>query len=133
MTLYIFSRLMIQKKKLSFDDEAYKIVLNTKCDPNKVPDKLKSLFAYINDPSRIEDEFIDSLNNRVQKFNTSDWRQKQMTLAHIMENAVEAEREKINTLIQVLIQAGRIEDLLRSTEDEEYQKQLLKELNLLED
>ena len=56
------------KNGLCFDDCRYTIVLNTKCDPSKVPEKLRPLFAYINDPNRVEDEFIQSIEERVQKF-----------------------------------------------------------------
>lgn len=38
--------------------------------------------------------------------------------------------EKINELIRLLIESGREEDLLRSTMDAEYQRQLLEELNI---
>ena len=124
------------KNQLYFDDDAYKIVLNTKCDPDKVPDKLKPLFAYINDPERIEDQFIESLNNRVRKFDTPDWRKKQMTLAHMLDQREEIGEargeERINALNQLLIKADRMDDLIRSTTDKEYQKQLLIEFNLLE-
>ena len=40
------------------------------------------------------------------------------------------ERERINMLIKQLSELGRIEDLVRSTTDEAFQQQLLKEFNL---
>ena len=99
-----------------------------------VPEKLKPLFAYINDPEQIEDEFIQSIEERVQRFNSREWRNKQMTLAHLMENAEERGRKegeaRVNRLNQLLIQAGRVEDLEKASKDEEYQKQLFVEFNL---
>lgn len=57
------------KNGLYFDDEAYTIVLNTRCDPEKVPDRLKPLFAYINDAEKVgDDPFIQDLDAQVQKF-----------------------------------------------------------------
>ena len=120
-------------KQLSFDDEVYKIVLNTKCDPDKVPEKLKPLFAYINDAECIQDEFIENLDNRVQKFNTPDWRKKQMTLAHMLDNAEAKGMKLVNELNKKLLESNRIEDLKKAMEDEAYQKQLLLEFNLLDD
>lgn len=38
--------------------------------------------------------------------------------------------EKINELIKLLMEAGRVEDLLRSAKDAEYQKRLLQELDI---
>ena len=56
------------KNGLYFDDSHYTIVLNTSCDPSKVPEQLRPLFAYINDLDRIEDEFVQAIEERVQKF-----------------------------------------------------------------
>jgi len=61
-----------------------------------------------------------------------------MTLAHLMENAEERGRKegriegeaRVNRLIQLLIQAGRVEDLEKASKDEEYQKQLFSEFDL---
>ena len=91
--VYFFQSFDI-KNGLYFDDFRYTIVLNTKCDSSKVPEKLRSLFAYINDPERVDDEFIQAIEERVQKFNSREWRNKQMTLAHLMENAEERGRKE---------------------------------------
>ena len=61
-----------------------------------------------------------------------------MTLAHLMENAEERGRkegrvegvERVNQLIQALIQAGRLDDLERASRDAEYQEELFEEFNL---
>lgn len=61
-----------------------------------------------------------------------------MTLAHLMENAEERGRkegraegvERVNQLIQALIQAGRLDDLERASRDAEYQETLFEEFNL---
>lgn len=57
------------KNELYFNDEAYTIVLNTRCAPEKVPERLKPLFAYINDASAVgDDPFIQELNKQVHKY-----------------------------------------------------------------
>ena len=65
-----------------------------------------------------------------------------MTLAHLMENAEERGRkegmkegraegvERVNQLIQALIQAGRLEDLEKASRDADYQERLFEEFNL---
>jgi len=122
------------KNNLPLDTEAYTIILNTSCNSKLVPERLKSLFAYINDPARIEEPFIQSIDNRVQEFNTTKWRRKQMTLEHIIDNEKEKTelltRERINRLNKKLIIEKRFDDLERATEDQEFQEQLLQEYNL---
>ena len=64
---------------MQFGDEAYSIILNTSCSPHKVPDSLKPLFEYINDPSKgVGDALVDHIDERVKKFNTHEWRRKHM-------------------------------------------------------
>ena len=47
-----------------------------------------------------------------------------------MERGIEYGIANSNTLIQILMGLGRLEDLLRSTKDAEYQKQLFREFNI---
>ena len=71
---------------LQFGDEAYSIILNTPCSPHKVPESLKPLFEYINDPSKgVGDALVDHIDERVKKFNTHEWRRKHMTLQELMD------------------------------------------------
>ena len=46
--------------------------------------QLKSLFAYINDPNEIQNEFIQHLDKRVQQYNFKGWRRIQVTLEHML-------------------------------------------------
>lgn len=46
------------------------------------------------------------------------------------KDGAKEDRERINTLNSLLLEAGRIEDLQRSTKDREFQEELLKEFNL---
>ena len=136
--VYYFQKFDV-KNQLPFDDAQYTIVLNTKCTLEKVPEQLKPLFAYINDSSQVNgDPFIQSLHKRVERFNTSDWRRKQMTLQELMdrkydrgkvEGRIEGE-SRVNRLNKLLIEAGRIDDLVKAADDMEFQEQLFKEFNL---
>lgn len=112
------------------NDDSHTIILNTACPLNKVPDKLKPLYAYINDSHSCDDEFIKELDSCVQKYNSPEWRQKQMTLEHIIEREKEIIAGKINRLNALLIESGRIDDLKKSTEDHEYQEKLFEEFGL---
>ena len=53
---------------LQFGDEAYSIILNTACSPHKVPESLKPLFEYINDPSKgVGDVLVNHIDERCKE------------------------------------------------------------------
>ena len=70
---------------MPLDDETFKIVLNTACTPSKVPEGLKALYEYINDPARNEGSaLVKAIDERVKKFNGPDWRWRQVTLEYMV-------------------------------------------------
>ena len=76
-----------------------KIVLNAACSPDKVPEKLKPLYAYLNDPRQSQvSPLTRMIDARVKKFNTDEWRRKYMTFEYMLK-----ERERIG------IEQGRAE------------------------
>lgn len=60
----------IRKNNLHFDDGTSKILLNTKCSPDRVPEKLRSFYAYINDPTKVGSKLIEGIDERVKEYNT---------------------------------------------------------------
>ena len=75
---------------LQFGDEAYSIILNTACSPEKVPEPLKALFEYINDPTKgFGDALVDDIDRQVSRFNTDEWRRRHMTLQELMDRNYE--------------------------------------------
>ena len=79
----------IRKNDLHFNDGTSKILLNTKCSPDKVPEKLKSFYEYINDPSKIDSKLVEGIDERVQKYNTPEWRERLVTLEYMIAEAKE--------------------------------------------
>ena len=74
------------KKGLYLKEDAYKIIINTACSPEKIPEHLRPFFAYINEPDAASGSaLVEKIDNRVQKYNTGEWRRKQMTLQELME------------------------------------------------
>lgn len=70
------------EKGLPFTDESYILILNTSCNPEKVPERLKALYAYINDPvNSFGDDLVERIDRQVEKYNGSEWRRAQMTLS----------------------------------------------------
>ncbi len=75
---------------LQFADEAYSIILNTACSPEKVPQPLKALFEYINDPTKGSgDALVEDIDRQVSRFNTDEWRRRHMTLQELMDRNYE--------------------------------------------
>ena len=79
----------IRKNDLHFNDGTSKILLNTKCSPDKVPEKLKSFYEYINDPSKIDSKLVEGIDERVRKYNTPEWRERLVTLEYMIAEAKE--------------------------------------------
>ena len=95
------------EKGLPLDDFSYKIVLNSSCAPEKVPEALKPLYAYLNDPhERLASSLTRRIDERVRKFNSDDWRRKYMTFEHMLN-----ERERKG------IERGRAEGRKESTRE----------------
>ena len=77
----------IRKNDLHFNDGTSKILLNTKCSPDKVSEKLRSFYEYINDPTKVGSELIEGIDERVQKYNTPEWRERLVTLEYMIAEA----------------------------------------------
>ena len=61
------------KKDLYLDDDTYKIIINTACSQEKVPDKLSSFFAYIQDPDTAHRSTLtEKIDKLVKKYNNED-------------------------------------------------------------
>ena len=83
------------EKSLPLKDLSYTIMLNTKCSPEKVPEVLKPFYEYLNDPKKNQaSELTRMIDERVRKFNSSEWRQKYMTFEYIL-NEQKRESEAI--------------------------------------
>lgn len=103
---------------MQIGDFSYKIILNTKCSPEKVPEKLKGFYEYIRNPETADKVgFIKELDDRVSKFDTEDWRVREVTLEELIDGkaAMEYERGLEQGMEQGLEQGhleAKIEDAL---------------------
>ena len=95
------------EKGLPLGDLLYTIVLNTKCSSEKVPKALKPFYEYLNDPKKNQaSELTRMIDERVRKFNSSEWRQKYMTFEYILN---EHRRESFAEGEAVGLERGRSE------------------------
>ena len=87
----------IRKNNLHFDDGTSKILLNTKCSPDRVPEKLRAFYAYINDPTKVGSKLIEGIDERVKEYNTKEWRERLLTLEYMIAEAKEEGLEQGRT------------------------------------
>lgn len=84
--VYFFER-YDKRNGLPLEDESYILILNTSCDAAKVPENLRALYAYVNDPNnKIEDSLINRIDSLVEKYNGSEWRRMQVTFEEHMKH-----------------------------------------------
>ncbi|MCI6854127.1 MAG: Rpn family recombination-promoting nuclease/putative transposase [Firmicutes bacterium] len=87
--VYIFEN-FDRQNGLLLGDESFTILLNSKCSPEKVPEELRALFAYINDPTQgVGDDLVDNIERQVRKYNSEEWRRRHMTLQELMDRNYE--------------------------------------------
>ncbi len=85
------------ENQLPLGDEQFIMILTTRCDAAKVPENLKALYAYINDPKNASDDaLIAKIDNRVRQYSGSNWRWMQVTFEeHVKHMAYLAREEGI--------------------------------------
>ena len=116
-----FFRSWDAEKSLPLDDFSYKIVLNAACSPEKVPEELKPLYGYLNDPRQSQvSPLTRRIDARVKKFNTDEWRRKYMTFEYMLK-----ERERKG------LEQGRSEGLAEGAAQEKREiAKAMKEKNM---
>ncbi len=80
---------------MPFTDESYILILNTSCDPAQVPENLKALYAYVNNPENTSgDTLMEKIDGQVKKYNGSNWRWMQVTFEEHVKHMEYLAREK---------------------------------------
>ncbi len=92
--VYFFQRYDVEKQ-LPFNDESYILILNASCNPAKVPEHLKALYAYINDPANTSDDtLMQKIDDKVEQYNGSEWRWVQVTFEEHVKHMEYLAREE---------------------------------------
>ena len=110
-----------------------------------IPKPLKNFLEYI-DNGTVNDDLTQDLDDAVREVRKDKrWRNKLMTVEEYAnatakqaakeaaQNATEATTERLNDLNQKLLADNRIEDLKKSTEDRDFQHQLMVEYGLIDE
>lgn len=119
-------RSQVQETGLLFGDESVTLILNTKCAPELVPEPLKELYAYINDPqNKFSDPLIEKIDARVKKFNSAEWRRRQMTFGEMLDRS---EQKGIEQGIELGIEQGITAFIAAYLEEGKSKEQILTKL-----
>ena len=127
---YTFQHLCKEDTSLVLEDGMTKLFFNTKGNLEDAPEELRIFLQYI-ETKQPESEFTKKIDHEVERTKRNEkWRREYMKeLLHDFDIKEEGKQE-INQLIQMLAGQNRMEDIIRSAKDTEYQQKLLKEFNL---
>ena len=117
------------------NDGSKKVFLNADGKNGAVSEELKAFLDYVaGRPS--EDTFVKKLKRAVEKAKKNrEWRHEYMTLLmRDQENQKIGEKrgeDKLAKLIILLNEDGRLSDILRVSQDEEYRQELYEEYHII--
>ena len=101
-------------------------MLNTKCSPEKVPEALKPFYEYLNDPKKNQaSELTRMIDERVRKFNSSEWRQKYMTFEYILNEQKRGSEAIDLKNAAVRVRHWKSAKLRKTSSRQEFQSKLL--------
>lgn len=139
---YTFRSLCQENPAFALEDGTTRIFFNTKGNLQDAPVELRELLQYI-ETNQPESTFTKQLDHEVQRAKQNEkWRREYMKeLLHDFDMKEEGRREgkeegrtegkqAINRLIQLLAEQNRMEDIIRSAQDTEYQKKLFEEFQI---
>lgn len=143
--VYTFQMTCKEEPDLILNDEGYRIFLNTRGkDEENITLELKALLEFFECPTEevanhSNSEKIKRMQKRVKALKESEevgvkymreWEEKVLERKQGMQDGEIAMQERMNKLISLLTEAGRTEDLIKSTKDKIFQEQLFKEFGL---
>ena len=102
-----------------------------------IPKPLKNFLEYI-DNGTVNDDLTQDLDDAVKEVRKDKrWRNKLMTVEEyakaMAKQAANNTTEQINKLTQKLLADDRIDDLRKSTEDKDFQHQLMVEYGIIDE
>lgn len=131
--VYTIQNQCVEATAIPYDDGAKKIFLYTKGTEGNPSQELKDMLKYIENTTQnnIANQNIESIHRMVEKLK----KKKEVGINYMKswerEQLIRDEgRDEINQLNIKLIESGRMDDVVKSAKDRDYQQKLLEELNL---
>ena len=148
-SVYEFENVCLEDSEIKLNDGTHKIFLNTKGDKSDINEELKSLLEYF-DGSEPESELTRKIDRKVIAARKNErWRREYMSyqmeldrqyrngreegIKEGMEKGSELATENINKLLKILIVEKKYDEIEKISENKEYQKELMKKYNIIED
>jgi len=133
--IYTFENICKEDGSISMGDEAVKIFLNAKGTMDDVSKELKAFLDYVAGKKPV-DSYVEKLEEAVKEAKKNrEWRHEYMTLLmRDQENQKIGEKrgeDKLAKLIILLNEDGRLSDILRVSQDEEYRQELYEEYHII--
>lgn len=135
--VYTIQNQCVEATAIPYDDGAKKIFLYTKGTEGNPSQELKDMLKYIENTTQnnIANQNIESIHRMVEKLKKNkevgisymkSWEREQL----IRDEGRDEGQFRINQLNIKLIESGRMDDVVKSAKDRDYQQKLLEELNL---
>ena len=136
--IYTFENICKEDDSISMGDETVKIFLNAKGTMDDVSKELKAFLDYITG-KKTADSYVEKLEEAVKEAKKNrEWRHEYMTLLmRDQENQKIGEKrgekngeKKMAKLIMLLNEDGRLSDIIKVSQDEEYRQKLYVEYHI---
>ncbi len=137
--IYTFENICKEDGSISMGDEAVKIFLNAKGTMDDISKELKAFLDYVAGKKPV-DSYVEKLEEAVKEAKKNrEWRHEYMTLLmRDQENQKIGEKrgekngeKKMAKLIMLLNEDGRLSDIIRVSQDEEYRQELYEEYHII--
>ena len=128
-----------EENRKTLNDGQVTVYLSSKgTNESEVPKELVNFLKYVKSPKNVKverDSFVNEIEERIKAIKRNrDWEAKFMLLEEMMrDERKEGEREsleRVNKLNQLLAAQNRIDDIVKSASDSDYQQKLFKEFKL---
>ncbi len=128
--IYTFENICKEDGSISMGDEAVKIFLNAKGTMDDVSKELKAFLDYVAGKKPV-DSYVEKLEEAVKEAKRNrEWRHEYMTLLMRDQENQEIGEKKMAKLIILLNEDGRLSDIIRVSQDEEYRQELYEEYHI---
>lgn len=141
---YTFENCCLEDTSLRLQDKTTKIFLNTRGNIDDISNEMRELFRYLENSTKEQaaganSRLVRMLHERVEKIRSSKemevefmtlMMRDQEKIQEGIEQGIERGTDRVNILNQKLIEANRVDDLVRSVKDKEFQLKLFREFGL---
>ena len=148
-SIYEFENICVDDSDIKLNDGTHKIFLNTKGNRDGISEELQMLLDYF-DGREPENQLAKDIDSKVfEARNNKQWRREYMSyqmeldrqyrngreegIKEGMEKGSELATENINKLLKILIVEKKYDEIEKISENKEYQKELMKKYNIIED